>query len=46
MLRFALIENLRRLAVLLVAASSQRASAEHLIEEIVAPEVHTGTDLL
>ncbi len=47
MLRFALIENLRRLSVMIIDENTQRKNAELMIEQIVAPdELKSGTDLL
>jgi len=46
MLRIALIENLRRLAIRNVAETGQRKVAEGLVQEIIGVESHSGTDIL
>lgn len=46
MLRFALIENLRRLAEADLEAKQQHKVAEDLVQEILGNEVSSGTDIL
>jgi len=46
MLRFALIENLRRLTVNTLEAEKQSQFAEELVEEIVGSDSHSSTDIL